>query len=126
MRPRSSGGKPTAPPGDLVKTAEIVGQERVRTPDLRATLILTTNQEPDEALVRAVTAGGAAHQIEVDIWSRSRLSHVLDTYPTGRWIRACARRKKRAGAPPGEGHGGRAPDEAGKLIDRIERATLAS
>jgi hypothetical protein len=79
--------KTHSPPGDLVKTAEIVVEERARTPELLATLILTTNEEPGEALVRAVRAVGAAHQIEVDVWSRSRLSHVLDTNPTGQWIR---------------------------------------
>jgi hypothetical protein len=87
VKTRKPGGKPTAPPGDLVKTAGIVIEERVRTPGLQATLILTTNEEPDEALVRTVTAAGAAHRIEVDVWSRSRLAHVLDTYPTGQWIR---------------------------------------
>jgi hypothetical protein len=70
VKPRKPGGKPTAPPGDLVKTAEIVIEERVRTPGLQATLILTTNEEPDEALRRTVTAAGAAHRIEVDVWSR--------------------------------------------------------
>jgi hypothetical protein len=86
-KPRAPSGKPTAPPGDLVKTAEIVAEERVRTPALQATLILTTNGEPDEKLVRAVRAAGAAHRIEVDVWPRSRLAHVLDTNPTGQWIR---------------------------------------
>jgi hypothetical protein len=87
VKPRKPGGKPTAAAGDLVKTARIVAEERVRTPGLRATLILTTNEELDEALVRAVTAAGAAHRMEVDVWSRSRLAHVLDTCPTGQWIR---------------------------------------
>lgn len=87
VKPRKPGGKPTTPAGDLVKTAAIVAEERVRTPGLRATLILTTNEEPGETLVRAVSAAGAAHRIEVDIWSRSRLAHVLDTDPTGQWVR---------------------------------------
>jgi hypothetical protein len=87
VKPRKSGGKPTAPPGDLLKTAKIVVEERIRTPKLQATLILTTNDEPDEALVRAATAAGDAHRIEVDIWPRSRLAYVLDTYPAGQWIR---------------------------------------
>ncbi|MDP1923696.1 MAG: hypothetical protein Q8N06_10430 [Hydrogenophaga sp.] len=87
VTPRKKGGRPTAPAGDLVKTAEIVAQERVRTPNLRATLILTTNEEPDDDLVRAVKATGAVHNIEVDVWSRSRLAHVLDNNPTGQWIR---------------------------------------
>ena len=87
VTPRRPGRKPAAPAGDVVKTAAIVAEERVRTPGLRATLILTTNEDPDEALVRAVMAAGAAHRIEIDIWSRSDLAHVLDTHPTGQWVR---------------------------------------
>lgn len=78
--------KPTAPPGDLLKTAEIIRKERKRDPNILATLALTTNQEPSEQLVR--DANAAAHQqgIEIDIWSRSRLAHFLDS-PRGQWIR---------------------------------------
>jgi hypothetical protein len=78
--------KPTAPPGDLLKTAEIIRKERERDPNILATLALTTNQEPSEQLVR--DANAAAHQqgIEIDIWSRSRLAHFLDS-PRGQWIR---------------------------------------
>ena len=71
----------------MVKTAEIVVKQRTRTPELRATLILTTNEEPGEELVRAVMTTGAAHRIDIDIWSRSRLAHVLDTEPKGQSIR---------------------------------------
>ena len=87
VKPRK-GKKPTAPPGDLIKTAEIIAQERQRTPDLLATLILTTNEEPDEQLVRDVKAEGRARGMEVDVWSRSRLCHVLDNSPAGQRIRA--------------------------------------
>jgi len=59
----------------------------MRTPELKATLVLTSNEEPHEALVRDVMAAGAAHQIEVSIWSRSRLAHVLDNTPAGQWVR---------------------------------------
>lgn len=73
--------------GDLIKTAALVARERLRTANLRATLILTTNQEPDEVLVRSVVAKGREHDLEVIIWSRSRLCHFLDNNPTGQWIR---------------------------------------
>lgn len=81
------GGKPTAPAGDILKTSEIVADERKRTPDLKATLVLTTNEEPSEALVRDAAALGRAHSIDVDVWSRSRLTHFLDFHATGQWIR---------------------------------------
>lgn len=86
VKPRKR-SQPTAPAGDLIKTAELVEEERIRTPNLRVTLVLTTNQEPDEALVRAVEAAGRDRGLEVDLWSRSRLSHFLDNQPTGQWIR---------------------------------------
>jgi hypothetical protein len=57
VKPRK--GAPSAvPAGDLIKTADLVAEERARTPKLRATLVLTTNKEPSEALVRAVEAEG--------------------------------------------------------------------
>ncbi|MGD1859392.1 MAG: hypothetical protein ACFB0E_05405 [Leptolyngbyaceae cyanobacterium] len=86
VKPRK-GSKPTAPAGDLIKTAAIVQQERERTKDLRAVLVLTTNREPSEDLIRNVVAAGRTYDIEIDIWSRSRLSHFLDYQPTGQWIR---------------------------------------
>jgi hypothetical protein len=78
--------KPTTPAGDLLKTAEIVRKERERDPSIIATLALTTNQEPTEQLVRDVNAAARQHGIEVDIWSRSRLAHFLDS-PRGQWLR---------------------------------------
>jgi hypothetical protein len=86
VKPRK-GNQPTAPAGDLIKTAEIVIKERSRTPNLRATLVLTTNQEPGEALVREVEAVGRSYGLEIDIWSRSRLAHFLDNSATGQWLR---------------------------------------
>lgn len=81
------GGKPTAPAGDVLKTAEIVAQERASKPGLRATLVLTTNQEPDQTLVRKVAAEAERLGLEIDIWSRSRLAHFLDNKPGGQWLR---------------------------------------
>ncbi|QSQ24329.1 hypothetical protein JY651_05010 [Pyxidicoccus parkwayensis] len=86
VKPRK-GTKPKAPAGDLLKTAELVAQERTRTPNLRATLVLTTNEEPGEELVRDVVAAGSAHAMAIDLWPRSRLSHFLDHHPRGQWSR---------------------------------------
>lgn len=86
VKPRK-GAKPTVPAGDIIKTADLVKEERIRTPHLRVTLILTTNKEPDEALVRAVEAEGRNLGLEIDLWSCSRLGHFLDNQPTGQWIR---------------------------------------
>jgi len=86
VKPRK-GSRSSAPAGDLIKTAELVAEERKRTPNLRVTLVLTTNQEPGQALVRSVEAAGRDRGLEIDLWSRSRLSHFLDNQPTGQWIR---------------------------------------
>lgn len=85
--PRGKSKQPTAPPGDVVKTVAIIAEERKRTPSLQATLILTTNQEPGEGLVRDVHAAAAAAGILIDIWARSRLADVLDNEPRGQWLR---------------------------------------
>ncbi|MGX7745412.1 hypothetical protein [Rhodopseudomonas parapalustris] len=82
------GGKPKAPPGDVLKAAKLYEDERARLGTLRGTLILTTNQEPSEELVRDTHATGRKFGLSVDIWSASRLAHVLDNTPTGQWIRA--------------------------------------
>lgn len=87
VKPRK-GTTPKAPPGDIIKTAEIVAEERKRTPNLQATLILTTNEEPNQELHRDVVALARNRGLEVQIWSRSRLCHSLDNAPTGQWIRA--------------------------------------
>jgi hypothetical protein len=87
VKPRGKSKLPTAPAGDVVKTIEIVAEERKRTPNVQTTLILTTNQELGEGLVRDVHAAGAAAGIAIDIWTRSRLADVLDNEPRGQWLR---------------------------------------
>jgi hypothetical protein len=82
LTPRKS-GRPTMPAGDLIKTTEIVDAERTRDATLLATLILTTNQEPSDDLVRDARAAGQARGLDIDIWSVSRLAHVLDNTPSG-------------------------------------------
>ena len=56
-------------------------------PNLRATLILTTNQEPTEALVRQVSTTANEARLTVSIWSNSAIAHFLDHDSTGQWIR---------------------------------------
>lgn len=86
VKPRK-GGSPTMPAGDLIKTAEIVAAERERDSALRATLVLTTNREPPEDVVRDAHATGQSRGIDVDIWSVSRLAHFLDNTQKGQWLR---------------------------------------
>ncbi|WP_156367075.1 DEAD/DEAH box helicase family protein [Bosea thiooxidans] len=86
VKPRK-GRKPTAPAGDILKTAQIVGDARQSSPGLKATLVLTTNREPDVGLVSDVAAAATDFDMEIDIWSRSRIAHFLDTTPKGHWIR---------------------------------------
>src|SRR5579884_2346870 len=74
VNPRK-GGRPTAPPGDIIKSLEVIRQERANNASLVATLVLTTNQEPPEDLVRKVHALGETNGIEIDIWAASRLGH---------------------------------------------------
>jgi hypothetical protein len=81
------GLRPTAPPGDLVKTADIVAKERTQEPSLEATLVLTTNEEPSVEVVLSVQAAARACEIEIDLWPRSRLCDFLDNRPDGQWLR---------------------------------------
>ena len=85
--PSDKSKKSSTPSGDFIKTAKIVAEKRKEIPGLRSTLVLTTNQEPSEEVISEVEIAGHAHDIEIDLWSRSRLAHFLDNYPVGHWIR---------------------------------------
>lgn len=86
VKPRK-GKKPTQPPGDLVKTIAIFEEQKALTPDLQATLILTTNKEPSEHLVRTVNAAGKKAGVDIEIWPGSAISDFLDFDANGQWIR---------------------------------------
>jgi hypothetical protein len=73
--------------GDLPKTAAILTEERKRTPNACATLALTTNRDPAHDLLLDVAAKGRMHNMSVDVWSASRLAHVLDHTADGQWVR---------------------------------------
>ncbi|MDT7535437.1 hypothetical protein OVY48_18700 [Sphingobium sp. SA2] len=74
--------------GDIEKTSRVVQEQRARQPGLKATLFLTTNEEPDVPLAGDVAEASASLEIEIDIWSRARIARVLDTNATGQWLRA--------------------------------------
>ena len=65
----------------------MVAEKRKEVSDLRATLVLTTNQEPSEPIISEVETAGRTHDIEIEFWSCSRLAHFLDNCPVGHWIR---------------------------------------
>jgi len=81
------GKKPTQPAGDVLKTLEVFREAQADIPDLRGTLVLTTNKEPSDELVKDVTAAANAGGMAVEIWSRSNLSHFLDVDSNGQWLR---------------------------------------
>lgn len=81
------GAKSAAPAGDLLKTAGIVNEERTKTPGLRVTLALTTNEEPAEDVTREAERTALSYGIVLDIWSRSRIANYLDNDPNGQWLR---------------------------------------
>lgn len=85
VKPR--GRKPTAPAGDVLKALSIAAEQRATEPSLAVTLVLTTNQEPAEDLMREAHAVAAQGNIELDVWTRSRLAHFLDNNPQGQWLR---------------------------------------
>lgn len=87
VKVRTKGRKPTEPAGDVVKTAALVADERTRSPGLKVTLVLTSNQDPGQKLFRDVHAVGATAGLIIDIWSRSRLANFLDNDPDGQWLR---------------------------------------
>ena len=77
----------TEPDGDLPKTIDLFRRQKDRIPELRATLILTTNREPPEKLVHDVEAAGYDAGIDVEIYPGSVIAHFLDTEPKGQWLR---------------------------------------
>jgi hypothetical protein len=86
IKPRKR-SRSVAYPGDLIKTIAIVKEERATTPDMHATLALTTTTEPREDVTRGAAALAHTHNIDLDVWTRERIAHFLDTTPSGQWLR---------------------------------------
>lgn len=74
------------PDGDLPKAMAIARSERERGAPSPATLVLATSDEPGEDLVRDAFRS-AGTELEVDIWSASRIVAFLDNDPEGQWLR---------------------------------------
>ena len=77
----------TDPDSDLHKTLGEVRAQSKATPELGATLILTTNKEPAVQLIHDVETAGRKAGIEVKVWPGSALAHFLDFGPKGQWLR---------------------------------------
>ena len=72
---------------DIQKTLRVFQEQRSQIPELRATLIVTTNREPPEDLIHEVQAEGYRAGLDVEIYTNSRIAHFLDTEPRGQWLR---------------------------------------
>ena len=77
----------TDPNSDLCKTLRELEAQRENTPELGATLILTTNKEPELGLIHDVETAGWKAGIEIKVWPGSALADFLDNDPQGQWIR---------------------------------------
>ena len=77
----------TDPDSDLKKTLRELDQQRERTSGLKATLVLTTNQEPSDRVLHDVEAASQAAGIDIRVWPGSALAHFLDFDPKGQLIR---------------------------------------
>lgn len=87
VKPRKQGGKPTGTDGDLVKAIKEINKIREDNPDIKARLALAINCEESQELRTKVQLLASEHNIELDIWSVSRLADFLDTNPDGQIIR---------------------------------------
>jgi hypothetical protein len=79
--------RPQASAGDVVKAAALAAEARAAIPGLATTVVLTTNHEPDLALVTEANVIAYAAGLTLDIWPSSRLADVLDNRADGQWLR---------------------------------------
>ncbi len=87
VTPRKTGGKPTGSDGDLVKAIKELDKIRQENPNLKARLALMCNSdEPQDIRIKAQQLA-SQHNIELEIWSNSRISSFLDINPNGQTIR---------------------------------------
>lgn len=85
--PRKEGSKPTGNDGDLVKAIKELIKIRQGNINLKARLALMCNsEEPQEIRIKAHQLA-TKHNIELEIWSNSRISSFLDINPNGQTIR---------------------------------------
>ncbi|KMY00139.1 hypothetical protein V476_02835 [Pseudomonas syringae KCTC 12500] len=87
VKPRKQNGKPTQPPGDLVKALAEIVNLRKQHPNLRATLALTCNREEPTVVRLKAQALASDYNVTLDVWSVSRIAQYLDTTSEGQAIR---------------------------------------
>ena len=87
VKPRKKGSKATGTDGDLVKAIKEINKIRVDNPDIKARLALAINCEESQELRAKVEMLASGNDIELDIWSVSRLADFLDIDPDGQIIR---------------------------------------
>jgi len=87
VKPRKQEGNPTGADGDLVKAIKEINEIRRTHPNIKARLALAINCEESQELRTQVQILASNHDIELDIWSVSRLAGFLDTHSDGQIIR---------------------------------------
>lgn len=87
VKVRRPGGKPAKPAGDLIKGIEEIEKLRTKISNLGVTFALTSNIEVSLDLRAAAEQMALAANIELDVWSVSRIAHFLDTDSKGQLIR---------------------------------------
>jgi len=87
VKVRNHGRKPKKAAGDLVKGIEEISKLRTKFPGLEVTYALTSNMEVSLELRATAEQMGLAENIDLDVWSVSRIAHFLDTEPVGQLIR---------------------------------------
>jgi adenylate kinase family enzyme len=87
VTPRKKGSEPKGTDGDLIKAIKEINEIRRTHPNIKARLALAINCEESQDLRTQVQILASNHDIELDIWSVSRLAGFLDTHPDGQIIR---------------------------------------
>lgn len=91
--PPSGRGRPRAKPptaaddGDLLKAARSAAPLRVAEPTATFTVVLASNQRVDQTLFTEVQTIATKLGVQVDIWEQSNIATLLDTNPTGQYLR---------------------------------------
>ncbi|MBU3086201.1 ATP-binding protein [Acinetobacter seifertii] len=81
------GGKATGSDGDLVKAIKELVKIRRDNPELKARLALMCNSEEPQTIRIQAHQLASKHNIELEIWSNSRIASFLDIDPNGQTIR---------------------------------------
>ncbi|MCF4555049.1 hypothetical protein L1Z56_17215 [Acinetobacter baumannii] len=81
------GGKATGSDGDLVKAIKELVKIRQDNPELKARLALMCNSEEPQTIRIQAHQLASKHNIELEIWSNSRIASFLDIDPNGQTIR---------------------------------------